>query len=171
MSKGTPAPPENATERARELVGELLLCGADESAPPPPMAPAAGAEVVLDVAMDGWRYQLLRTIPREDTVSLSSRELEIARMIANGHTNRTVAVILEISPWTVSTHLRRVFAKLNVGSRAAMAARLVAEGLIMPSERPGASEVARVSQPETPRTALQRCRGVGSRPSAVARSY
>jgi DNA-binding CsgD family transcriptional regulator len=87
---------------------------------------------MLDLAMDGWRYQLLRSVPRRQVVSLSSRELEIARMIANGHTNRTVAVVLDISPWTVSTHLRRVFAKLNVGSRAAMVARLVAEGLIVP---------------------------------------
>jgi DNA-binding CsgD family transcriptional regulator len=170
MRKGTPGP-ENATERARELVGELLLCGAEESAPPPATAAAAGAEVVLDVAMDGWRYQLLRTIPHEDTVSLSSRELEIARMIAGGHTNRTVAVILEISPWTVSTHLRRVFAKLGVGSRAAMAARLVAEGLISPPNGSTSARPPEYSEPNTARATRERPGAVEGKRSIVARSY
>ena len=132
MREGTEAGPKDTDGRARELLGELLDCGAEQEGQAQGPAPAAGAEVVLDVALDGCRYQLVRTAPAEETVSLSSRELEIARMIASGHTNRTVAVILDISPWTVSTHLRRVFAKLNVGSRAAMVARLVAEGLISP---------------------------------------
>jgi DNA-binding CsgD family transcriptional regulator len=130
MGKGTQVVPDDATGRARTLLGELLDCGADGGAAPPDTPPAAGGEVMIDVAMDGWRYQLLRAVPQDAPVQLSSRELEIARMIANGHTNRTVAVVLDISPWTVSTHLRRVFAKLNVGSRAAMVGRLVAEGLI-----------------------------------------
>lgn len=125
--------------RARTLLAELLTCA--EPCASDERSPAAGAsEVMLDVAMDGWRYQLLRSIPSGPVVSLSSRELEIARMIASGHTNRTVAVVLDISPWTVSTHLRRVFAKLNVGSRAAMVARLVAEGVITP---PGVAGRAR----------------------------
>jgi DNA-binding CsgD family transcriptional regulator len=130
MGKGTQAVPEDATGRARNLLVELLDCGAGDGTPRPDTPPAAGGEVVLDVAMDGWRYQLLRAAPHDAPVQLSARELEIVRMIANGHTNRTVAVVLDISPWTVSTHLRRVFAKLNVGSRAAMVGRLVAEGLI-----------------------------------------
>ena len=61
---------------------------------------------------------------------LSSRELEIARMIAAGHTNKTVARVLDISSWTVSTHMRRIFAKLDVGSRAAMVARLLEDGML-----------------------------------------
>ncbi|MGH2358540.1 MAG: response regulator transcription factor [Candidatus Limnocylindria bacterium] len=56
---------------------------------------------------------------------LSPREREIARMVANGYTNKAIAKVLEISSWTVSTHLRRVFGKLDVGSRAAMVARLL----------------------------------------------
>jgi DNA-binding NarL/FixJ family response regulator len=37
--------------------------------------------------------------------------------------------VLEISSWTVCTRLRRIFAKLSVGSRAAMVARLMEDGL------------------------------------------
>jgi DNA-binding CsgD family transcriptional regulator len=55
---------------------------------------------------------------------LSPREIEIVRLVAKGLPNKTIAGVLEISPWTVATYLRRVFAKLGVGSRAAMVARL-----------------------------------------------
>ncbi len=87
-------------------------------------------EPVLSFEHAGSRYVLLRetTHPDRRAVALSGRELEITRMIARGHTNRTIAAVLEISPWTVSTHLRRVFAKLEVGSRAAMVAKLSALG-------------------------------------------
>jgi DNA-binding CsgD family transcriptional regulator len=56
---------------------------------------------------------------------LTSREREVARMVADGFTNKEIASVLEISSWTVSTHLRRIFGKLDVGTRAAMVARLV----------------------------------------------
>jgi DNA-binding CsgD family transcriptional regulator len=88
-------------------------------------------KVILDVELDGVRCLLVRsepTAPRAKTV-LSPREIEIARMIAKGHPNKTIAAVLEISPWTVSTHLRRIFSKLGVGSRAAMVARLLEDGL------------------------------------------
>jgi Bacterial regulatory proteins, luxR family len=57
---------------------------------------------------------------------------------ARTHTYR--ARNLDVSLWTVSTHLRRVFTKLEVGSRAAMAARLSAlgqfdEGRASPQQR------------------------------------
>lgn len=57
---------------------------------------------------------------------LSPRELEIARMTADGLPNKTIAAVLDISTHTVDTHLRRIFAKLGVGCRAAMATRLAA---------------------------------------------
>lgn len=58
---------------------------------------------------------------------LSPREIEIVRLVGAGHTNKTIAVVLDISLYTVSTHLRRIFAKLGVSTRAAMVAALSAE--------------------------------------------
>ena len=57
-------------------------------------------------------------------VQLSPREQEIVRMVAQGQCNKIIADVLNISSWTVCTHLRRIFAKLGVNSRAAMVARL-----------------------------------------------
>jgi Bacterial regulatory proteins, luxR family len=52
--------------------------------------------------------------------------------ISAGHTNKTVAAVLDISLWTVDTHIRRIFAKLGVRSRSAMVAQLAELGLIGP---------------------------------------
>ena len=56
-------------------------------------------------------------------------------MVAKGYANKTIAAVLDISCWTVGTHLRRIFAKLGVGSRAAMVAKLLQEDLIQ--QQPG----------------------------------
>ena len=55
---------------------------------------------------------------------LSPREHEIARMVGQGYTNRAIARVLDISLYTVSAHMRRIFTKLGVGTRAAMVAAL-----------------------------------------------
>src|SRR5215471_10434893 len=76
-------------------------------------------KVILDVEVDGVRCLLVRSQPKSQKlqVMLSPREQEIARMVAKGYPNKIIADVLDISSWTVCTHLRRVFAKLGVGSR------------------------------------------------------
>jgi DNA-binding CsgD family transcriptional regulator len=95
-------------------------------------------EVISDVEVDGFRYLLVR-LPRtnQTSVTLSPREQEIVRMVAQGHPNKVIAAVLNISSWTVCTHLRRIFAKLGVGSRAAMVARLLNGGNIQPRAQAG----------------------------------
>ncbi len=93
-------------------------------------------EVILDQEVNGIRCLLVRSHPKTDRaqIMLSPREQEIARMVAEGYPNKTIAAVLDISSWTVCTHMRRIFAKLNVRSRAAMVARLLEEKVI--GERP-----------------------------------
>ena len=97
-----------------------------------PVAEPDDQEVVLDVEMDGARYLVVRLQMKSAPphASLSPREMEIARMVAKGYPNKMIAAVLDISSWTVCTHLRRIFAKLNVRSRAAMVARLLEERLL-----------------------------------------
>jgi DNA-binding CsgD family transcriptional regulator len=91
--------------------------------------------VLVDTVVGNTRYLLLVHEPSL-LVQLSPREQEIARMVANGRTNQAIACALDISIWTVSTHLRRIFAKLAVCSRAEMVAHLLGQrGLASGSSR------------------------------------
>lgn len=57
---------------------------------------------------------------------LTAREAEVLGLVATGLTSAQVAERLFLSPRTVNAHLRTIYSKLGVGSRAA-AARFAAE--------------------------------------------
>jgi DNA-binding CsgD family transcriptional regulator len=79
--------------------------------------------------VDAVRYLLIRMPPATPShAALSPREHEIVRMVAEGHPTKVIAGVLNISCWTVTAHLRRIFVKLGVTSRPAMVARLLEEG-------------------------------------------
>ena len=88
-----------------------------------------GEQVLLDVEIGDVRLVAVRRAAPSPMSMLSPREREIARMVALGHPNKTIASVLDISSWTVASHLRRVFMKLQVTSRAAMITRLYDTGL------------------------------------------
>lgn len=96
-----------------------------------PSEEGSGA-LVAEVVIEGRRYLL---VPADVTPSesdkgrfalarlLTARELQIATLVAEGRVNKQIAAELSISEWTVSTHLRRIFAKLAVDTRAAMVSK------------------------------------------------
>lgn len=88
-----------------------------------------GNETVLEIDIGHLHYTLVSS-PSKSQYHLSPREQEIVRLVAEGLPNKCIGAVLEISSWTVATHLRRVFAKLAVNSRAAMIAKLF-EGNLM----------------------------------------
>jgi DNA-binding CsgD family transcriptional regulator len=59
------------------------------------------------------------------SVPLSARELEVARLVAAGATNREIGVALAIAPRTASTHVEHILRKLGVARRAQIAAWVV----------------------------------------------
>jgi DNA-binding CsgD family transcriptional regulator len=102
-----------------------------------PAEVVSAEEVVIGVEVDGVSYALVRLPPDSPAgvASLSPREREIVRLVAKGFPNKTIAAILDVSAWTVATHLRRGFAKLGVNTRTEMVAQALTQGLIEP-ERP-----------------------------------
>ncbi|SNX58120.1 regulatory LuxR family protein [Streptomyces sp. TLI_55] len=61
---------------------------------------------------------------------LSPRELDVVRLIAQGRTNHAIAAELVLSEKTVARHISNIFAKLDLGSRTAVAAYAFEHGLV-----------------------------------------
>jgi DNA-binding CsgD family transcriptional regulator len=59
--------------------------------------------------------------PEAAWAALSAAEAAVARLAARGATNRQIAGQLFLSPHTVDSHLRRIFAKLGISSRVKLA--------------------------------------------------
>jgi DNA-binding CsgD family transcriptional regulator len=78
--------------------------------------------------------------PATGWAAMTKSELAVAQLVAKGLTNREVAERLFVSPHTVNTHLRQVFAKLEVKSRVDLTRLATERG------GEGAPEVARASR-------------------------
>jgi len=65
-----------------------------------------------------------------NTGPLSQREVEVARLVARGLTNRQIADELIISKWTADNHVGNILRKLNLVGRAQVAAWLAERGLL-----------------------------------------
>jgi DNA-binding NarL/FixJ family response regulator len=68
-----------------------------------------------------------RTDPEEPVAGpkLSVRELEVARLVAHGMTNREIAARLVLSSRTVDTHVQHIMSKLGFHSRSQIAGWVV----------------------------------------------
>ena len=96
---------------------------------------APGELPLLELELEGIPYVVRVAIHASPRSALSPREHEIAEMIGRGLPNKTIAANLGISSWTVSTHLRRMFAKFRVNSRAALVAKILEEELVLEERR------------------------------------
>ena len=63
---------------------------------------------------------------------LTDREINILKLVAQGFTNKAIAMKFSISDRTVQNHLANIFFKLNAESRTEAVMRAVAAGLIPP---------------------------------------
>ena len=71
-----------------------------------------------------------RLSARTATNSLSQRELEVLRLIAEGLVNKQIGAALALSENTVKTHIARIMGKLDVHDRTSLAMKAVSLGLL-----------------------------------------
>lgn len=95
---------KNAYQADREIVGQLKV--KDNS--------------YIVICPDVDKDETTERTKKDPSEILTNREIQIIMLVAEGKPNRQIACKLKISEYTVSTHLRRIFAKLDVDSRAAM---------------------------------------------------
>lgn len=73
-----------------------------------------------------------RLAERASQPTLTPREVEVIELVGEGRRNKEVAAALHISEETVQVHLRNIFAKLEVGDRAAALAVATKRGIVRP---------------------------------------
>lgn len=84
---------------------------------------ALAGEVAIPPRLAGRMLEEFRRLsqlePREasEATSLTSRELDVLNQVAQGRTDKEIALILSLSIHTVKTHLRSILAKLQVSGR------------------------------------------------------
>jgi DNA-binding CsgD family transcriptional regulator len=85
-----------------------------------------GVRIVGFVTIEKRRYSICSDQPGVSSPIdvLTSRELQIAVLLAQGFDSKAIGRRLGISHSTVGTHRTRVYAKLGVASRRALAARI-----------------------------------------------
>lgn len=80
---------------------------------------------VSNAVLDDYRKHVTNPIDL-----LSSREREVLQMLAEGKTNKEIAVVLKLSVYTVDAHRGRIMEKLNVHSINELVRFAVRNGLI-----------------------------------------
>lgn len=73
----------------------------------------------------------------ERPAGLTSREVEILRLVARGQLNKEIARHLGITPKTVGNHVEHIYAKIGVSSRAAAGLFATEHGLLTFADRAG----------------------------------
>ena len=135
VRQGLPLP-EDVARLADGLRDDLKRTGSTESSQ---LTLASGfclRASLLGGQTKPYLLMLFEPASRLDERNLSRRELEVATLVLNGLSNREIASKLSLAPNTVEGHLKRIFTKMQVHTRAG----LVAKMLGWPSEgRPDAT--------------------------------
>ena len=94
-------------------------------------------ELQIDPLVARRLMSSLREERNDDPLSeITSRELEVLRLVAAGKPNKEIAAELDISERTARTHVSRILRKLDLSSRTQAALWAVREGLVEVEREP-----------------------------------
>ena len=94
---------------------------------------ALGREQVVAAALEDAPAAVPQAAEADDAGDLSARELEVARLVGDGLSNRAIAADLFVSVATVKTHVSHILSKLGLESRVQIASWLADRGLRLPA--------------------------------------
>lgn len=89
-------------------------------------------ETVLDPQVAARLVEKLKEVPHRDPPSflLTEQQLTIARLVAQGLTNREIAEQIFLSENTIKFHIQNIMRKLNVHNRITLVTKLIQENII-----------------------------------------
>ena len=100
------------------------------------------SQILDTIKREGINLESLNVVdPDCAGVSLSKRELQVIRLIAEGFTNPQISEKLFVSPHTITTHRRNILQKLGVNNTASVVLYAVQAGLVSPNKFLFAPEV------------------------------
>ena len=88
------------------------------------------SHVIAQSMLDDYMRRVANDTAKDPFDLLSEREREILQLIAEGHSNKDVALMLSISPSTVETHRSHILEKLDVHNTAELVLFAVRRGVI-----------------------------------------
>lgn len=94
------------------------------------IAAVARGEIALSREVEADLASEIRNRRRTELAALTEREVQVLRRVAEGESAAEIGRQLYLSPTTVKSHLRNLYAKLEVGDRAAAVAEAMRRGLI-----------------------------------------
>jgi DNA-binding NarL/FixJ family response regulator len=98
--------------------------------PPPELLAAVRAAAAGESVLSPSVASRLMTRVRKPDTTLSPREIEVLRLVADGHSNREIGKSLFLSETTVKSHLVHIYSKLGVKSRTSAVARARERGAL-----------------------------------------
>ncbi|WP_280274644.1 response regulator transcription factor [Nocardia wallacei] len=135
--RAAPAPPNVLVVTNYDTDADILgaieagACGYILKDTPPAelLAAVRGAAAGESVLSPSVASRLMTRVRTPDT-TLSPREIEVLRLVADGHSNREIGKRLFLSETTVKSHLVHIYSKLGVKSRTSAVARARERGAI-----------------------------------------
>ena len=116
--------------RTRTQIGLACRALGDEESAVLELEAAHAQLEALGAAHDAAQVRELIATTATPSNVLTSREVEVIRLIATGVTNRVIAAALGISEKTVARHVSNIFTKLNLSSRSAATAYAYKHGFL-----------------------------------------